>query len=113
MEQPLLELDPELGETLDEVARRRARRELHARVGYLARGPWEVPRLVSGGHLGLLLLDGVVAREVVVSRALSTELVGAGDLIRPWHGDDTGVVGSEVRWNVLAPTRFAVLDRTF
>jgi hypothetical protein len=113
MEQLLLDLDPELGETLDEVALRRARNELHARVGYLPRGPWDVPKLVGAGHLGLMLLDGVVAREVVISSAMSTELVGAGDLIRPWGADDGGVVGSEVRWNVLAPASFAVLDRGF
>ena len=114
MEQPLLELDPELGETLDEVAVRRARSELYARIGYLPRGPWEVPGLVGYGHLGLLLLDGVIAREVVISSAMSTELLGAGDLIRPWRADDGGgVVGSDVRWNVLAPASFAVLDRSF
>jgi hypothetical protein len=44
---------------------------------------------------------------------MSTELVGAGDLIRPWCAGDFGVLGSDVRWNVLAPTRFAVLDRDF
>src|ERR1700741_2984511 len=110
MDQPLLELDPELGEGLDEVSLRRARNELLVRVGYLPRGTWEVPRLVGSGHLGGLLLDGGVAREVVISRALSTELVGDGDLIRPWGGDDAGVVGSEVRWNALAPASFAMLD---
>jgi CRP/FNR family cyclic AMP-dependent transcriptional regulator len=113
MEQPLLDLDPELGETLDEVTLRRARSELYARIGYLPRGMWEVPKLVGTGHLGLLLLDGVVAREVVISSAMSTELLGAGDLIRPWGTDDGGVVGSDVRWNVLAPASFAVLDRNF
>jgi CRP/FNR family transcriptional regulator, cyclic AMP receptor protein len=113
MEQLLLELDPELGETLDEITERRVRGELYVRVGYLPRGPWEVPKLVGTGHLGLLLLDGVVAREVVISSAMSTELLGAGDLIRPWDADDGGVVGSDVRWNVLAPASFAVLDRNF
>jgi CRP/FNR family transcriptional regulator, cyclic AMP receptor protein len=113
MDQPLLELDPELGEALDEVSVRRARADLYARVGYLPRGPWEVPKLVGRGHLGLLLLEGVIAREVVIGRAMSTELVGVGDLIRPWGADDGGVVGSDVRWNVLAPASFAVLDRGF
>jgi CRP/FNR family transcriptional regulator, cyclic AMP receptor protein len=110
---PLLQLDPELGEALDQLSRQRARSELRARLGYLPRGPWTVPPVATGGHLGLLLLDGVVAREVVIGRAMSTELLGAGDVIRPWASDSAEVVGSDVRWNVLAATRFAMLDRAF
>ena len=39
----------------------------------------------SDGHLGLLVLDGLIGRRVLVpERGRSLELLGQGDLFRPW-----------------------------
>ena len=39
------------------------------------------------------------------------ELVGHGDIVRPWSWDDRGShVPAEIGWTVLEPTRLAVLD---
>ena len=39
------------------------------------------------------------------------ELIGPGDVMRPWSWDDAGShVRAEVGWEVLEPTRLAVLD---
>ena len=65
-------------------------------------------------NVGLLIIDGVVAREVALGGGLSSELLGPGDLIRPWSVDgDDGLLTNEVRWNVLAQTRVAILDGVF
>ena len=41
----------------------------------------------------------------------SIELIGPGDVMRPWSWDDAGShVRAEVGWEVLEPTRLAVLD---
>ena len=37
--------------------------------------------------MGLLLISGVVSREVVVADTISTELLGPGDVLRPWALD--------------------------
>ena len=60
------------------------------------------------------MLDGVLAREVLVSDTVSTELLGPGDVIRPWRlHDGSTLLRHQVRWSVLARSRFALLDRRF
>jgi hypothetical protein len=112
----LLDLDPGLGAHLDERRRDAARAELTVRQLRLARGSWNGGDLRPAGpdHLGLLLIDGAIAREVVIGDTISTELLGAGDLIRPWRvKDEPQLLGRQIRWQVLAGTHAAVLDHSF
>ena len=111
---PLLELDPDLGQLLPEDRLAAAKRELRVVVRTLETGPWDVDRLsgASAEHVGLLVLEGVIAREVLVSDTISTELLGPGDVVRPWRMQDgSTLLLHTVRWNVLSRSRFALLDR--
>jgi CRP/FNR family transcriptional regulator, cyclic AMP receptor protein len=111
---PLLDLDPDLGQFLEGARLEEARRQLLVRVRRLAPGPWNTARLTVAdpGHLGLIVLDGVLAREVLASDVVSTELIGGGELLRPWLlAPDPALLRVSVRWSVLADTRLAVLDR--
>jgi CRP-like cAMP-binding protein len=112
----LLELDPELGQLLEGERLSAARRDLQVLVHTLHEGPWDASRLAgaSPDHIGLLVLDGVLAREVLVSDTISTELLGPGDVVRPWrlHEGDA-LLQHSVRWNVLTRSRVALLDRRF
>jgi CRP/FNR family cyclic AMP-dependent transcriptional regulator len=111
---PLLELDPELGILLEGERLAAARHELLVNIHLLEPGPWDVGRLSGAGpeHIGLLVLDGLLSRDVLVWDTVSTELLGAGDVIRPWRVQEGGsMVGHSVRWTVLAHTRVAFLDR--
>jgi CRP/FNR family transcriptional regulator, cyclic AMP receptor protein len=94
-----------------------ARAELLVRVLRLARGTWAGGELgpAGPGHVGLLVLDGAIAREVVLADSISTELLGAGDLIRPWSPARSmaPLLRQHVRWQVLAEARLAVLGRAF
>jgi CRP/FNR family transcriptional regulator, cyclic AMP receptor protein len=113
---PLLALDPELGQLLPDERRQAAERELLVRVTSLGTGEWDGARLAGAdpGNVGLLVLEGVMAREVVVGDTVSTELLGAGDVIRPWQlHEDPQLLPVEVRWNALSSVRLAVLDRRF
>src|ERR1051325_10877157 len=85
----LLEADPELGALLAPARRAEAERDLVVRTHRLSVGPWDVARLsgASADHGGLLVLDGVIARELVVADHVSAELLGPGDLVRPWQGN--------------------------
>ena len=112
----LLDLDPDLGQLLDDERRMAARHELRVTVHALDAGPWEVDELsgTSPDHIGLLVLDGVLAREVLVSDTISTELLGPGDVVRPWRlHDESTLLRHGIRWNVLTRSRVALLDRRF
>jgi CRP-like cAMP-binding protein len=78
----------------------------------LKRGPWDPSTAEPPGHLGFLVLEGLLGRRVVVpERGRSLELLGEGDLFRPWQEDAPSF--SQVGWTVIEPTWIAALDRTF
>lgn len=113
----LLELDPDLGVDLDPQAFAAASAHLAANVLGIdwtrARGPWGPDE--PAGHLGLLISEGVLLREVRLMSTTAAEVLGPGDLLRPWDVDGEYVfpVPGEVRWTVLAPCAMAVLDAAF
>jgi CRP-like cAMP-binding protein len=108
----ILREDPELGETLDPADRELAARECVVRTMQVARGRWSVhgiPTMSDG--IGLLVLDGLLLRRVGIDGRFGAELLGEGDLLRPWQGEDTdSTLGRTTGWRVLESTRFAVLD---
>ena len=82
-----------------------------ARVRWIDPGPWQPPDDVGGpGWLGMLILDGYVVRRVDVVGRPATELLGPGDLLRPWEPDRTTPFLSQVRWHALESCRVALLD---
>jgi CRP/FNR family cyclic AMP-dependent transcriptional regulator len=70
---------------------------------------------IGGSGLGLLLVEGLLLREVQILSTRSAELLGAGDLLRPSDvdGEFTLPVATEVAWTVLEPLSVAVLDQDF
>jgi hypothetical protein len=112
----LLEADPDLGALLSEPRRAEAERDLVVRTHRLPVGPWDVSRLssASADHVGLLILDGVLARELLVADQISAELLGPGDVVRPWQGSTrAALLPVEAVWSVLSTVTVAVLDRRF
>jgi len=112
----LLEADPDLGSLLAAPRRAEAERELAVRTYHVAVGAWDVSRLqsASSDHVGLLVIDGVLSRELVVADHVSAELLGPGDLVRPWQaGNRASLLPVEALWSVLSPLTVAVLDRRF
>jgi CRP-like cAMP-binding protein len=112
----LLEADPDLGGLMNDARRAEAERELLVRTHRLPVGPWDVTRLAAAStdHLGLMLLDGVLARELVVADHVSAELLGPGDVVRPWQGGArSSLLPAEAIWSVLSTLTVAVLDRRF
>jgi hypothetical protein len=84
------------------------------RVLGLPRGDWPAARLAGADprHLGLLVVRGVLGRELLTDGAASLELLGPGDLLRPWgDASERELPASAVRWCVLADARLAILDR--
>lgn len=111
---PLLDLDEDLGALLPPERWHDARAELRAVVQCVETGRWEVSRLATAdaAHVGFLLVDGVIAREVLLEDESSTELIGEGDVLRLWHLDgNPELLRYESRWNILTESRLAILDR--
>src|ERR671932_1439129 len=112
----LLEADPDLGALLSGARRAEAERELSVRTHQVPVGRWDVTRLAGAGgdHVGLLILDGVLSRELVVADQVSAELLGPGDLVRPWQGTArASLLPVDALWSVLSTLTVAVLDRRF
>ncbi len=109
----IIDADPELGDLLDEAERERARREALTRERRLSVGRWDAANSVEQEkhHRGFMVSDGLLSREVNVLGRRCVELIGPGDVLRPWSWDAEGShVQAEVGWAVLEPTRLAVLD---
>ena len=79
-------------------------------------GAWEPARAADGPEplYGLLILDGLLTRRVRFGRRDCVELLGSGDLLRPWAGAAEGSsIDIDARWFVQVEARIAVLDRRF
>jgi len=110
----VLEADPELGLRVPPSRVYEARRRLVAPMQELSTGFCETPACDEPMHLGFLVLDGLIARDVVLAGHLSTELLGEGDVMQA----DAAVraeslIHYRVYWHVLTPVRLAVLDAEF
>jgi len=113
----VLDADPDLAEGLGAEEAHRAERASQADTRLLEPGRWS-PQVGAEGMpatLGLLVLGGLLTREVTLLGRCSVELLGQGDLLRPWQPDaaDDAVVPSEAAWTVVEPSWLAVLDRSF
>ena len=113
----VLDADPELGSGLSKDDLELARRHAVAHIHTLPPGPLDFPSPngdSAAPQLGLLIIDGLVTRDVELAGRATTELLGQGDLIRPWddHFALEPLPGS-IAWSVLEPTRLALLDRRF
>jgi hypothetical protein len=108
----LLDADPDLADVLDPGDREPARRFAVTRVRSIPAGPWRDATSHDGEDdvVGLLVLDGLLTRELRLGTRTATELLGTGDLLRPWQ-DDEGRPGMHVGWRVHEELQLAVLDR--
>jgi len=78
----------------------------------IPRGRWNADQMkVMADGIGLLVLDGLLIRRVGVDGRFGAELLGTGDLLRPWQGEDIySTLPHTTGWRVIEPARVAVLD---
>ncbi len=109
----LRDADPDLGESLEPAERGKAQRGALARIARLTPGSWEATaeHAPQTHHRGFLLVVGLLCRVVEMMGRRCVELLGHGDVMRPWTWDVDGIHDhAEIGWQVLEPTRLAVLD---
>lgn len=111
----VLEVEPSLGSHLDPASLLAARREAFAPLLKLGRGRWrwEQSSMQAGNSLGMLVLEGMLARRQEVGGLSYVELLGEGDLLRPWTSEESTTLASAASWQVLTPAQIALLDRDF
>jgi hypothetical protein len=87
-----------------------------ARAQWLEPGRWQpfAEEWDHRGHLGLLIVDGFLARGMRLGARQCAELLGPADVLRPWvRLAEYSSIPVEDGWEVLEPARLAVLDRRF
>lgn len=110
----LLDADPELFAGLDADELAAARPHAVAEVVTLESGTWSsAERLLSRAPFGALVLRGLLARRVSVGGRAGTELLAAGDLLRPWIKLGGSLLDPEIGWEVIEPVELALLDGRF
>lgn len=112
----VLELDPDLADGIAPAKLAEARRACQAETFEARKGEWDpeasAPNASDG--YGLLVLSGLFCRRVVQGQRYGAELLGPGDLLRPWDriGEWSSIPTSS-DWLVIEDARLAVLDRDF
>src|SRR3954454_23566535 len=109
----VLQHDRELGDTVQAEQREAAARASAARVLRVGSGRWDACAAAGparGGH-GLLVLAGLLVRQVGLNERVAAELLGPGDLLRPLeHDGEEATLPFEATWRVLTDVRIAILD---
>jgi hypothetical protein len=107
--------DPDLLAGVDRVAAARLRRHGRARAVHVDRGRWlRAPRTAGPADLGLLVTDGYLLRQVRVGACSSAEVLGPGDVLRPWDRPaEEDLLTTRLTWHALQPATLAVLDARF
>jgi len=110
---PLLDAVPELGDELAPEELEEAHRALVAPTLELEPGRWSSDAITLRPTMGYLVTEGLLTRTVCLIGRTTTELLGPGDVLRPWEAEapDAGPVRLEVSWSVLDRATLAVLDR--
>jgi CRP/FNR family transcriptional regulator, cyclic AMP receptor protein len=110
----VLEVDPDLAQDLEPAALAVARPRAIARAQWLEPGRWQplAEEWDHRGHLGLLIVDGFLTRSLRLGARRTAELLGPGDVLRPWvRLGEYSSIPVEDGWDVLEPARLAILDR--
>jgi hypothetical protein len=110
----VLREDPELGEHIPPVRRQQAIEACTAEEIRMPVGDGVSESSPLAGGLGILVLRGLLVRRVGIDGRFGAELLGEGDLLRPWQWEsDSATLPLEMGWAVVEPARLALLDEDF
>ena len=100
----ILAVDPELSDGLTGERLEDAVRDCVAGTCHRRAGPWSPGEEIGDMRfgIGLLILDGLIVRQVGVAGRFGGELLGDGDLMNPFHPHDMGTsLPRTGNWRVL------------
>jgi CRP/FNR family transcriptional regulator, cyclic AMP receptor protein len=106
--------DPDLASGLDARRSERAQQECLAMELVIGEGAWDPERAAANAArdgIGLLILEGLLVRRVGAEGRYGAELLGPGDLLRPWeHDGEEGTLPFATSFRVIERAHVAVLD---
>src|SRR4051794_30014848 len=107
----VFEVDPDLLDGVQPEAACRLRRQVAVDLLVVTTG-MSLPLLgLMEEAYGLLVLDGMLLRRVTLAGRSSVELVGPGDVLRPWQdGGGLATLPAETSWRALQQSPVAGLD---
>src|SRR3954447_20453280 len=109
----LFDADPDLVAGIAEDDRAIARRTLIVPAVALDTGLWSPPDdLPFALLIGLIILAGVLSREIGFAGRRTAELLGSGDILRP-GGEAAPPPPPPAPWGAPPPVRFAALAARF
>jgi CRP-like cAMP-binding protein len=110
----LLDADPDFRSGVPADALATARRTVVVPRLDLDPGPWQPPPLAPWPTpvTGVVVITGVMARDVVLGNRVATHFIGPGDVVDPWGAQDD-MLPCAIRWRACEPTVLAALDARF
>jgi CRP-like cAMP-binding protein len=112
----VLDADGELAEAVCEGRRPQAVRECVALEFTVSTGAFtKLGATLPAGSIGLLVHSGLLIRRVGIDGRFGAELLGPGDVLRPWEDEasEPTTLHMTTGWRVLEPARMMVLDHRF
>jgi CRP/FNR family transcriptional regulator, cyclic AMP receptor protein len=110
----VLREDAELAEVIPSARRQEAIDRCTAEEVRLPPGDGVSENSPLGNGLGMLVLCGLLVRRVGIDGRFGAELLGEGDLLRPWQWEsDSATLPLEMAWSIVEPVRLALLDDDF
>jgi len=106
----ILSIDPDLVAAVPPSLRKAAQRACLAGVKRIPRGEWEpCGEGPDRGGFGLLVVSGHLVRRVGRDERFGAELLGPGDLLRPWQTIASAAsLPFEPRWTAITPVELAI-----
>ena len=108
----LVDADPDLAEELDARRLALARHHLVVDVESVDTGRWtpKADEFGAVGGLGLIVVEGLAIRQISLGHRAAAELLGPGDLLRPWDDDgEHAAYPFSSSFRVIEPLTLAVL----
>ena len=110
----ILAAAPWLTRDMSEEERAEAAARALAPTLVVDRGPWDPPLLAEARAWGILVLDGVLARRASIRGHFATELMGPGDVVRPWsYAGPLAPIAAEATFTAHSRITVALLDEEF
>jgi hypothetical protein len=112
----LLDVDPDFAAGVDAPTAARAAAATVVPLQYVPPGPWEPSSLCEPeslfGPFAVVVVDGLLTRDVQLADRIATQLIGAGDVLAIGEPEET-IPRTEHTWTAATDVRLAVLDRRF
>ena len=107
----LFDLDPEFADLVEPRHLAAARARAIVPVADLPAGPWSPGAIahLSARAFAVMIVEGVVLRELLLAGSTATDLLGPGDIV-DHRGADDALLPASTAWSVPEAARIAVLD---